>query len=148
MFNLNSKFGRKIAAYIYNAARGIDNESVFPRQEATQYSRIITLKEDSKERGFLAKNLEKLCDEIHSTIIADNIIFKSVGIQFVQSDLSNKTKSRTLKNSTSSLDELKKIVIQLLSEALEDQQLLVRRIGVRVSDLSKISGQDNITRYF
>jgi DNA polymerase IV (DinB-like DNA polymerase) len=148
VFSLNSKFGRKIAAYIYNAARGIDNEPVCPRQEATQYSRIVTLKEDSKEYGFLAKNLEKLCDEIHSTIIADSIIFKSVGIQFVQSDLSNKTKSRTLKNPTSSLDELKKTVMQLLREALEDQQLLVRRIGVRVSDLSKISGQDNITRYF
>ena len=148
VFSLNSKFGRKIAAYIYNAARGIDNEPVSPRQEATQYSRIVTLKEDSKDYGFLAKNLEKLCDEIHSTIIADSIIFKSVGIQFVQSDLSNKTKSRTLRNPTSSLDELKKTVMQLLREALEDQQLLVRRIGVRVSDLSKISGQDNITRYF
>jgi DNA polymerase IV (DinB-like DNA polymerase) len=148
VFSLNSKFGRKIGAYIYNAARGIDNEPVSPRQEATQYSRIVTLKEDSKEHDFLAKNLEKLCDEIYSTIISDNIIFKSVGIQFVQSDLSNKTKSRTLKNPTSSLDELKKTVMQLLSEALEDQQLLVRRIGVRVSDLSKISGQDNITRYF
>src|SRR5207302_5581747 len=131
-----------------NAARGIDNEPVSPRHEATQYSRIITLKQDSKDFNFLVGDLEKLCDDVHSAIILDYIVFKSVGIQFVQSDLSNKTKSKTLKNLTSSLDELKKIVIQLLSEALEDQQLLVRRIGVRVSDLSKISGQDNITRYF
>jgi len=148
VFSLNSKFGRKIGAYIYNAARGIDNEPVSPRQEATQYSRIITLKQDSKDYNFLARDLEKLCEDIHSAIISDSITFKSVGIQFVQSDLSNKTKSRTLKNSTSSIDELKKTVMQLLREALEDQHLLVRRIGVRVSDLSKISGQDNITRYF
>lgn len=148
VFSLNSKFGRKVAAYIYNAARGIDDEPVSPRQEAVQYSRIITLKQDSKEYDFLAKNLDKICDDIHSTIISENITFKSVGIQFVQSDLSNKTKSKTLRNPTSSLEELKKITIQLLREALEDQQLLVRRIGVRVSDLSKISGQDNITRYF
>jgi DNA polymerase IV (DinB-like DNA polymerase) len=148
VFSLNSKFGRKIGAYIYNAARGIDNEPVSPRQEATQYSRIITLKQDSKEYDFLIKNLEKLCDDVHSAIISDNIIFKSVGIQFVQSDLSNKTKSKTLKNSTSNLDELKKTAMQLLRDALEDQQLLIRRIGVRVSDLSKISGQDSITRYF
>ena len=148
VFSLNSKFGRKIGAYIYNAARGIDNEPVSPRQEATQYSRIVTLKQDSKDYNFLAKDLEKLCEDIHSAIISDNITFKSIGIQFVQSDLSNKSKSRTLRNPTSSLDELKKTVMQLLREALEDQQLLVRRIGVRVSDLSKISGQDNITRYF
>jgi len=148
VFSLNSKFGRKVGAYIYNAARGIDSEPVSPRQEAVQYSRIITLKQDSKEYDFLAKNLDKICDDIHSTIISENIIFKSVGIQFVQSDLSNKTKSKTLRNPTSSIEELKKTVMQLLREALEDQQLLVRRIGVRVSDLSKISGQDNITRYF
>ena len=148
VFSLISKFGRKIGAYIYNAARGIDNEPVSPRQEATQYSRIVTLKQDSKEYNFLAKDLEKLCDDIHSAIISDNITFKSIGIQFVQSDLSNKSKSRTLRNPTSSLEELKKTAIQLLREALEDQQLLIRRIGIRVSDLSKISGQDNITRYF
>ena len=148
VFSLNSKFGRKIGTYIYNAARGIDNEPVSTRQEATQYSRIITLKQDSKEYNFLAKDFEKLCEDVHSAIISDNITFKSIGIQFVQSDLSNKSKSRTLRNSTSGLDELKKTVMQLLREALEDQQLLIRRIGVRVSDLSKISGQDNITRYF
>ena len=148
VFSLNSQFGRKIGTYIYNAARGIDDEPVSPRQEATQYSRIITLKQDSKDYDFLAKDLEKLCEDIHSTIMEDNIIFKSIGIQFVQSDLSNKTKSKTLKNPTSSLDELKKNVMQLLRESLEDQQLLVRRIGVRVSDLSKVTGQDNITRYF
>ncbi len=148
VFSLNSLFGRKIGTYIYNAARGIDEEPVSPRQEATQYSRITTLKEDSKDYNFLAKDLEKLCEGIHSSIMEDNIIFKSIGIQFVQSDLSNKTKSKTLKNPTSSIDELKKTVMQLLSEALEDQKLLVRRIGVRVSDLSKVSGQDNITRYF
>jgi DNA polymerase IV (DinB-like DNA polymerase) len=148
VFSLNSKFGRKIGTHIYNAARGIDDEPVSPRQEATQYSRITTLKKDSKDYNFLAKDLEKLCEDIHSAVMEDNIIFKSIGIQFVQSDLSNKTKSKTLKNPTSSLDELKKTAIQLLREALEDQQLLVRRIGVRVSDLSKVTGQDNITRYF
>ncbi|MGI0027052.1 MAG: Y-family DNA polymerase, partial [Nitrosopumilaceae archaeon] len=148
VFSLNSKFGRKIGAYIYNAARGIDNEPVSPRHEASQYSRIITLKQDSKDYNFLAKDLERLCDDIYSVIISDNITFKSIGIQFVQSDLSNKTKSRTLRNPTSSLDELKKTVMQLLNESLEDQQLLIRRIGIRISDLSKISGQDNITRYF
>ncbi|MGQ0794948.1 MAG: DNA polymerase IV [Nitrosopumilaceae archaeon] len=148
VFSLNSMFGRKIGTYIYNAARGIDDEPVAPRQEATQYSRIITLKEDSKEYHFLAKELVKLCEDVHAAILKDDLMFKSIGIQFVQSDLSNKTKSRTLRNSTTSLDELKKIVLQLLVESLEDQKILVRRIGVRVSDLSEISGQDSITRYF
>ncbi len=108
VFSLNSYFGRKIGTYIYNAARGIDDEPVAQRQEATQYSRIVTLKQDSKDYDFLAKDLERLCEDVHAAILKDNIIFKSVGIQFVQSDLSNKTRSKMLKNSTSSLEELKK----------------------------------------
>jgi DNA polymerase IV (DinB-like DNA polymerase) len=148
VFSLNSQFGRKIGSYIYNAARGIDEEPVAPRQDATQYSRISTLKQDSKEYDFLAKELERLCEDVHAAILKDNLMFKSVGIQFVQSDLSNKTKSRTLKNSTSNLDELKKTTLQLLRESLVDQKILIRRIGVKVADLSEISGQDSITRYF
>ena len=148
VFSLNSQFGRKTGTYIYNSVRGINEEPVALRQEATQYSRISTLKQDSKEYDFLGKELERLCEDVHAAILKDSLMFKSVGIQFVQSDLSNKTKSRTLKNSTSNLDELKKIVLQLLHESLADQKMLVRRIGVKVSDLSEISGQDSITRYF
>ena len=148
VFSLNSEFGRKIGTYIYNAARGIDEDPVSQRQEATQYSRITTLKQDSKDYDFLAKDLERLCEDIHTVILKDKIVFRSVGIQFVQSDLSNKTRSKTLKNSTSSLEELKKTALQLLRESLEDQKMPVRRIGVKVYELSEFSGQDNITRYF
>jgi DNA polymerase IV (DinB-like DNA polymerase) len=148
IFSLNSLFGRKIGAYIYNAARGIDEEPVSPKHDPIQYSRIVTLKEDSKDFGFLSKDLDKLCEDVHTAIIKDNLVFKSVGIQFVQTDLSNKTKSRTLKNSTSSLDELKKTALQLLRESLEDQKLSVRRLGVKVSDLSQVAGQVDLTHYF
>ena len=148
VFTLNGLFGRKVGTYIYNAARGIDDEPVSPRHDPIQYSRIITLKQDSKDFDFLVNDLEKLCDDLHETIVKDNILFKSIGIQFVQSDLSNRTKSKTLRNPTSGLDELKKTAIQLLKESLEDQRLPIRRLGVRVSDFSQVHGQVDITRFF
>jgi DNA polymerase IV (archaeal DinB-like DNA polymerase) len=148
VFTLNGLFGRKVGAYIHNAASGIDDEPVSPRHDPIQYSRIITLKQDSKDFDFLVKDLEKLCDELHETIVKDNLLFRSVGIQFVQSDLSNKTKSKTLRNHTSGLEELKKTAIQLLKESLEDQKLPIRRLGVKVSDFSQVSGQVDITRFF
>ena len=148
VFSLNGMFGRKIGTYIYNAARGIDEEPVSPKHDPIQYSRIVTLKQDSKDFDYLSQDLDKLCSDVHESIVKDNLLFKSVGIQFVQTDLSNKTKSRTLKNSTSSLDELKKTTLQLLRESLEDQKLLIRRLGVRVSDLSQVAGQADLTHYF
>lgn len=148
VFSLNSLFGRKTGTYIYNAVRGIDDEPVSPRADPIQYSRIITLKQDTKDFEFLSRDLEQLCSDVHQAIVRDNLVFKSVGIQFVQEDLSNRTKSRMLKNPTSSLEELKKTALQLLKESLEDQRLLIRRLGVKVSDFSEVAGQVNITRFF
>jgi len=148
IFTLNKMFGRKISQYIYNAARGIDEDPVAERQPTIQYSRIITLKEDSKSLDFLAKSLEEICADVHETAVKNKKMFKSVGIQFVQSDLSSKTKSRMLKNPTFSLDELKKTAHQLLEEALIDQTLNVRRLGVKISELSDLQGQSSLTNFF
>ncbi|MGQ0376845.1 MAG: DinB/UmuC family translesion DNA polymerase, partial [Nitrososphaerota archaeon] len=148
VFTLNKMFGRKIGTYIYNAARGIDDEPVTQRQLTIQYSKIVTLTQDSKDYDFLVASLLELCNGLHSTIIEENRMFKSVGIQFIQTDLSSKTKSKMLKNPTSSLEELQKTAMQLLQEALENQTMLVRRLGVKVSELSEVQGQSNITSYF
>lgn len=148
IFTLNRMFGRKISAYIFNAARGLDDDPVAERQPTIQYSRIVTLKEDSKDFEFLSKSIDEICLDLHKTILKHSKMFKSVGIQFVQSDLTNKTKSRMLKNPTDSIDELKKTATQLLQEALSDQQMPVRRLGVKVSELSDMEGQRSITNFF
>jgi len=148
IFSLSKEFGRKHGTYIFNASRGIDNEPVKEREASIQYSKLSTLKKDSNDFDFLADNLKQLCNELHEVIKKNNRMFKSVGIQFIQTDLTNKTKSKMLKNPTSSLEELQKNAEMLLKEALEEQKFTVRRLGVKVSDLSEIQGQSSITSYF
>ena len=148
VFTLNSKFGRKSGTYIYNAVRGIDNESVKEKEGRIQYSKIMTLKKDSKDPQFLLENIKELCKEVHAVVRKNNQMFKSVGIHFVQSDLSNKSKSKMLRNPTTSLEELQKNVEQLLTDALENQTITIRRMGVKVAELSEVQGQSDITNYF
>ena len=148
VFTLNKEFGRKSGTYIYNAVRGIDNEPVKKRDERIQYSKIMTLKIDSTNYEFLLENITDLCNEVYKVVKKNNKMFKSVGIHLVQSDLLNKSKSRMLRNSTDSFEELEKNVNQLLKEALLNQKTTIRRIGVKVSELSEIQGQSNITNYF
>jgi DNA polymerase IV (DinB-like DNA polymerase) len=148
IFTLNKEFGRKSGTFIYNAVRGIDSESVKEREASIQYSKIVTLKKDSKEYQFLADNLIKLCREVFDVVKKNNRMFKSIGIHFIQSDLSNKSKSKMLKNPTSNLEELQRNADQLLKEALKNQTVTIRRLGVKVSELSDIQGQSNITSYF
>ena len=113
MFTLNKEFGRKNGTYMYNAIRGINNEPVKEKEESIQYSKIITLKKDSKDYKFLLENLQELCKQVHDVIKKNNKMFKSIGIHFVQSDLTNKSKSRMLRNSTNNLEELQKNAEQL-----------------------------------
>jgi len=148
IFVLISIFGKKTGAYIHNAIRGIDKNAVRIRAPTLQLSKIMTLKEDSVDYIFLEKSLFELCEKLHPSILKENKMFRSVGIYLTQSDLSSKTRSKMLRNSTLSLDELKKVSSQLLKEALEDQHILIRRLGVKVSELSNIEGQSNITSYF
>jgi len=148
VFTLNQLFGRKIGTYIYNAVRGIDSEPVKEREPRIQYSKIVTLKKDSKDYLYLAESLKEICKELHSVVLKNNRMFKSVGIQFVQSDLSNKSKSKMLRNPTISYDELEKNAELLLRDALENQEKTIRRLGVKVSELSQVEGQSDITSYF
>ena len=148
VFTLNKEFGRKSGTYIYNAIRGINNEPVKEKEDSIQYSKITTLKKDSKDYEFLLENLKELCKEVHDLIKKNNKMFKSIGINFIQSDLTNKSKSRILRNSTNNLEELERNSEQLLSDALENQTMTIRRLGVKVADLSEIKGQRDITNYF
>ena len=148
VFTLNKEFGRKSGTHIFNAARGIDKEPVKKREPNTQYSKVMTLKKDSIEFEFLLENLKQLCNEVYHVVSNKNKMFKSVGIQLIQSDLSIKSKSKMLKNPTLNLEELEKNVKQLLKDALEEQKITIRRVGVKVSELSEVRDQSNITSYF
>ena len=106
------------------------------------------MKKNSKDFEFLNNNLKILCKEVNVISIDKQKMFRSIGIQFVNEDLSTKTKSRMLKNPTNSITELEKISSQLLINALENQELLIRRLGLRVSELTDVEGQSDITSYF
>ena len=148
VFDLNKMFGRKTGGYIFNSARGIDNNLVSPRAPTIQFSKIITLKKNSKELEFLRENIEELCMRLNKMAIENNKMYRSIGIQFVNEDLSTKTKSKMIRNPVNNITELKKVANQLLEEALMEQEMLVRRIGVKISEFSDVEGQSNITNYF
>ncbi len=148
VFTLTKEFGRKVGTYIFNSVRGIDKDPVKEREPNIQYSKIMTLKKDSMDFDFILDDLKQLCNEVYEIISKQKKTFKSVGIQIIQSDLSIKTKSKMLKNPTSSLDELKKHSENLLRNILEEQKIPIRRIGVKVSELAETREQSSITNYF
>jgi len=147
IYALTKEFGRKIGTYIYNAARGIDDEPVVESESVIQISRINTLKKNTNIVGEMLDDLESLCRDVHKSVIEQGLSFKSVGITLILDDLSIKTKSRSLKSPSTSQDELFKVAKTLLEEAVAESQLLVRRLGVKVSELVSSKGQDTLFKY-
>ena len=148
VFDLFRAFGRKTGAYIHNAANGTDATPVRERAPSVQYSKIVTLGSDSSEYAQMEGPLGGVCAQLHKKTAEKRVMFRSVGIQVILSDLSSMTRSQTLRSPTGSLERLEKCARQLLRAALPAARLPVRRLGVRVSELTPSSGQSDLADYF
>jgi len=146
VYKLMEEFGKKTGIYLYNAARGIDEESVNDKNDIKQFSRIVTLKKDSDNIDDMLEDLNILCKEVHKIIIENNFFFKSVGILVTLNDLSIRSKSRTLRNLSNSYDDILKVSKTLLEEIMQER-IIVRRLGVKVSDLVSNKGQDTLLKF-
>ncbi|MGH9934046.1 MAG: DNA polymerase thumb domain-containing protein, partial [Nitrososphaerales archaeon] len=147
IYALTKRFGKKIGTYLYNAARGVDEEPVVESESVTQLSRINTLKKSTNALEEMLEDLESLCRDVHKLALEQGFSFKSIGIMLVLDDLSQKTKSRSLKSHTNNIDELFKVAKILLEEAVAESQILVRRLGVKVSELVSSKGQDTLSKF-
>jgi DNA polymerase IV (DinB-like DNA polymerase) len=134
---LNDIFGRTMGIYFHNAALGIDAEPVEERSEVESFSRIATLKQDSRDLSFIVETAERLCSEIHSTVVSEKMNFKTVGIIAILKDLSTHTRSKTLENPTNSLEVLNKSAKELFEKFFNETEGKARRVGVKVSNLSR-----------
>jgi len=131
-------FGRNLGTYFRNASRGIDNEPVQERGEAESISRISTLKEDSRDIDVIVEKTDQLCDDIHGDIIQCGLSFKTVGIVAVMTDMSVRSRSKTLENPTSDLLVLKHAVRELFEKFLGESDIKARRVGVKVSGFVRV----------
>ena len=142
-------FGRKLGAYFHNASMGIDDEPVQEKSEPESLSRISTLKEDTRDLDIILNKAYELCDEVHVRLLHRGLVYRSVNIYVVASDLSVHSRSKTFENPTSDLEKFKKTVKELYEKFLSESEVEARRLGVKVSNLSKKEElQKQITNFF
>ena len=130
-------FGKKLGIYFHNASNGIDNEPVQKRDEPESLSRISTLKENTKTLSLILDDAYNLCEEVHTKLVKNGLLYRSVNIYIVASDLKTYNRSKTFENPTNSLELLEKTVHDLFEKFLEETDIEARRIGVKVSNLSR-----------
>jgi len=134
---LTEVFGRNLADYFQNASRGIDESPVQERGEAESISRIVTLKEDTRDLETVMRRANELCEDVYATLIERGLSFRSVGVTAVLKDMSMHSRSRSFETATDDLEILKKSTRELFEKLLAEVGLEARRVGVRVSNFAK-----------
>ena len=130
-------FGRRMGAYFHNASLGVDEEPVQERGEPESISRISTLKEDTRDLVVILNEVYRLCGEVHAKLLQRGLVYRSVSIHIVAGNLSIHSRAKTFDNPTSSLETFKKTVKELYEKFLDESDVEARRVGVKLSSLSK-----------
>lgn len=145
LFRLIEEFGKKTAAYMHNASRGIDDEPVVESGGKQQIMRIATLKSNATDSAEMYPDLYELCQSVFKTAIDRGLSFKTVGILLILDNLDNITRSKNLKVHSSNFESLHFTVKSILDEAMKEAgPVKVRRLGVRLSDLQSREGQNTM----
>jgi DNA polymerase IV (DinB-like DNA polymerase) len=142
-------FGKNLGVYFHNAANGVDNEPVQETGEAESISRISTLKENTCDLDVVLEKCNQLIEEIYRDLVQRNISFRNVGIITIMTDLSVRSRSKTLETPTKDMEVLKQTVRELFEKFLSESELEVRRVGVKISQFSKEEReQKKLTSFF
>jgi DNA polymerase IV (DinB-like DNA polymerase) len=146
---LQEKFGKSLGSYLFQAARGKDDEEVRDREVPTQFSRIGTLKENTRNFQLISPLLTDLANSVCEKLRENNMTCKSVSIVAILDNLSIHTRSTTLESATDTSQSIIESSAQLMAQYLDSTpDATIRRIGVRVSGLSKESdSQTKIESY-
>jgi DNA polymerase IV (DinB-like DNA polymerase) len=141
-------FGKSIGSYLFHAAKGENDEPVKEREQPTQLSRIATLKKNTRDLAEMTPLLAELTDAVAAKLIERNMTCRSVAIIAILNDLSIHTRSKTLDYATANREAILNAAQELLNIFLDSMRAaIVRRMGVRVSSLSKPTGQTNISNF-
>jgi DNA polymerase IV (DinB-like DNA polymerase) len=142
-------FGRKLGVYFHNAANGLDNEPVQETGEAESISRISTLKENTRDLMVVVEKTDQLIADIHKDLVQRNVSFKQVGIIAIMTDLTVRSRSKTLEAATNDVEVLRQVVRELFEKFLGQSEYEIRRVGVKISQFSKKEReQKKLTSFF
>jgi DNA polymerase IV (DinB-like DNA polymerase) len=144
---LEKLFTKKLAIYLRDASSGLNEDPVVENSKITQLSRIVTLRKNTRDAEEAFDQLSPVINDLHSKLLSKNLSFKSVSVIGILTDLSIRTKNRTLGAPTSDPEVLRTQVQELLRELTGSIERELRRVGARVSDLANVADQTPLTQY-
>jgi len=144
---LEGRFGRKFGGYLLAAATGTDSDPVVAGLEPTQFSRIVTLRRDTRDAHEVAEQLSEGMRYVQGKLASTGKSFKTITAVGILTDLSTKTKTKTFETGVSDLVTIRDAVPALFDELSRAVGKDFRRAGVRVSGLEDTEDQTSLSEF-
>ncbi len=136
---LMDMFGKK-GLWMWKVANGSDDESVQPREDHVSLSTEHTLDEPTKDRDRVLESLKDLVEDIHDRIVRNGYMFRTVGVKLVRSDFTIETRETSFPEPQTGLESIASVIEPLLNKfSLDGRALAVRKVGLRVANLSSLN---------
>ena len=161
---LIERFGKKIGRWMWQVAKGEDNDPVLPRGDHISLSSESTLENFTLDRKIIKQLLYEMIDEILERITNNKYQFKTIGIKLVRTDFSIETREKSYNTYQSERKSIESVIEELLNKfILEDNLsisttkttnpkrmtgkkiLSIRKVGLRVSNLISLDNNNDIT---
>jgi DNA polymerase IV (DinB-like DNA polymerase) len=144
---LEVAFGRKLAAYLHAAANGTDSDSVRENQAPSQFSRIITLGDDTTDPEEVMAQLTSAEDDLRNKLVSRNTSFRTLSAIAILTDFSTKTRSKTFEMPVKDLSSVRNSTLELFAQLSDSADREFRRVGIRVSDLTGNQNQKSLSEF-
>jgi len=144
---LESRFGRKFGGYLLSASLGTDPSAVVAGLEPTQFSRILTLKHDTRDPLEAYDRLSEGIDYVQGKLASSGKASKTITAIGILADLSTRTKSKTFDAPIADLATIRETTLSLFEELSKTIEKDFRRVGVRVSGFEKAEDQTSLSEF-
>ena len=151
IFELRDALGYKTATFLVNASNAIDYSQIKVRGTSKQIGKIVTLKKDIANFEQINLTAASLCTSVYENLSNKGQAFRILTIILILENLQHVSFSKSLKLYSASFEELHKNSLFIIKEMINSNSISldnIRRMGVVVSHLKDISGQDSLVNYF
>ena len=139
--------GEKTSEYLILAARGEYDEPIVEKRQRKQLSRIVTLKNNTRNVEEIVNQLEEPIEDVIRQLEEGNLEAGGVGLIAITTELRTVTRSRSLKTKPTK-QQVRRLIEEMLRELLEaNRELVLRRAGVRLHDLKPASRQTTLISF-
>ncbi len=137
---LRLRFGRH-GEHLWQLAHGVDNRKVVPDREAKSISHETTFAIDICEMETLRGWLLHLTEQVARRLRQHNLCGSTVQIKVRYADFQTVTRAESLPQATHVTDEIWNVASRLLTERLPKRPLKIRLLGVGVTKLGPVGGE-------